>query len=169
MLGSHIWNLLDAVKTNSRCDARSNLRPPACRSRQRRHGSSAKCCSRSPSRSGTKNSLKVSTKYEKPATRRLTNCIPGRVEGGRAGVSAYRHDQQRLRGYRIACADMMPNRGGMSAADTLDGGAACRELIFEPLEAAVEVIDAVDGGLTFGRKCGDNERDRGAQVGGHHR
>jgi hypothetical protein len=47
---------------------------------QRRHGSSAKCCFGSPARSGTKNSLKVSTEYEKPATRRLTNHIPGCVE-----------------------------------------------------------------------------------------
>src|SRR5262249_36400115 len=60
-LGSHIWNWLDAVETKRRCDARSNLHPPTSRSCQRRHGSSAKCCSRSPARSVTKNSLKVST------------------------------------------------------------------------------------------------------------
>src|SRR5499433_4022297 len=55
------------------------------------------------------------------------------------------------------------------AADALDRGAAGRELILQPLEAAVEVIDAVDDGLALGRQRGDDERDRSAQIGGHHR
>src|SRR5207247_8358662 len=54
-------------------------------------------------------------------------------------------------------------------AEALDGGAACRELVLQPLESAVEVIDAVDEGLAFGRKCRNDERDRGAQIGGHDR
>src|SRR5437763_5163894 len=52
-------------------------------------------------------------------------------------------------------------------ADALDRGAAGRELVLQPLEAAVEVVDAVDHGLALGRERGDDERDRGAQIGGH--
>src|SRR5215510_6355092 len=55
------------------------------------------------------------------------------------------------------------------SAEALDGGAAGRELVLEPLEAAVEVIDAIDHGLALGRERGDHEGDRGAQIGGHHR
>jgi hypothetical protein len=42
----------------------------------------------------------------------------------------------------------------------LDGGAAAGELVLEPLEAAVEVIDAVDDGLAFGGERSDHERHR---------
>src|SRR5262245_6715768 len=55
------------------------------------------------------------------------------------------------------------------SAEALDGGAAGRELVLQPLEAAVEVIDAIDHGLALGRERGDDEGDRGAQIGGHHR
>src|SRR5499426_2183559 len=55
------------------------------------------------------------------------------------------------------------------SADALDGGAAGGELVLQPLEAAVEVIDAIDHGLALGRERGDDEGDRGAQIGGHHR
>src|SRR5215831_4509922 len=55
------------------------------------------------------------------------------------------------------------------SADALDGGAAGRELVLEPLEAAVEMIDAVDDGLALGRKRRNDERDRGTQIGGHDR
>src|ERR1700739_1627651 len=58
--------------------------------------------------------------------------------------------------------------GGVPPADALDLGAAAAELVLEALEAAVEVIDAVDHGLAFGRERGDDERDRRAQVGRHH-
>ena len=44
-----------------------------------------------------------------------------------------------------------------------------RELFLEPLETAVEMVDAVDHGLAFGGKAGDHQRHRGAQVGRHHR
>ena len=47
--------------------------------------------------------------------------------------------------------------------------AAGVELVFQALEAAVEVIDAVDHGLAFRRQRGDHQRHRGAQVGRHHR
>src|SRR5580698_1560429 len=49
-----------------------------------------------------------------------------------------------------------------------DVGPAGAELLFEALETAVEVIDAIDDGLPFRRKAGDHERNRGAQVGRHH-
>src|SRR3984885_9400629 len=49
-----------------------------------------------------------------------------------------------------------------------DVGAASAKLLFQPLEAAVEVIDAIDDRLPFRRKAGDDERNRGAQVGRHH-
>src|SRR4051794_3089534 len=54
-------------------------------------------------------------------------------------------------------------------ADPFDRGAAGGELVFEPLEAAVEMIDAVHHGLAFGSKRGDDERHRGAEIGRHHR
>src|SRR6516225_5736005 len=54
-------------------------------------------------------------------------------------------------------------------AEALDRGAAGGELVLQPLEAAVEVIDAVDDGLALGRERGDHERDRSAQIRGHHR
>ena len=44
-----------------------------------------------------------------------------------------------------------------------------RELLLQPLEAAIEVIDAVDHRFAFGRQRGDHQRDRGAQIGRHHR
>src|SRR5215471_12833946 len=56
-----------------------------------------------------------------------------------------------------------------SPADALDLGAAGGELVLQPLEAAVEVIDAVDHGVAVGRQRGDHQRHRGAQVGRHHR
>src|ERR1700722_9395534 len=52
--------------------------------------------------------------------------------------------------------------------DARDVGAAGAELLFQSLEAAVEVVDAIDDRLPFRRKAGDNERNRGAQVGRHH-
>src|SRR5262245_27672807 len=55
-----------------------------------------------------------------------------------------------------------------SAADAGDVGAAGDQLVLEALKAAVEVIDAVDHGLTFRREAGDDQRHRSAQVGRHH-
>src|SRR5437870_4378319 len=55
------------------------------------------------------------------------------------------------------------------SAETFDGGAAGGKLVFEPLEAAVEMIDAVDHGLAFGSQRGNHQRDGGAQIGGHDR
>src|SRR5262245_8686355 len=44
---------------------------------------------------------------------------------------------------RAARADSISAKAALPA-DALDGGPACRELVFQPLEAAIEVIDAVD-------------------------
>jgi len=52
-----------------------------------------------------------------------------------------------------------------SIADALDRGAAGRQLFLEPLEPAVEMIDAVDHGLAFGGETGDKPAiPRAAQV-----
>src|SRR4030081_1286946 len=53
-------------------------------------------------------------------------------------------------------------------ADALDRGAAGRKLLLQPLKTAVEMIDAVDHGLAFGRKPGDDKRYRGTQIGRHY-
>src|SRR5260370_26549143 len=55
------------------------------------------------------------------------------------------------------------------AAEALDRGAARRELILQPLEAAVEAINAVDDRLALGRERGDDERDPRARIRCHHR
>src|SRR5712672_3219446 len=56
-----------------------------------------------------------------------------------------------------------------SIADALDGSAAGRQFLFEPLKAAVEMIDPVDHGLAFGGEPGNHQRHRRAQIGRHHR
>src|SRR4029079_1837211 len=58
---------------------------------------------------------------------------------------------------------------GILRAQPLDLGTAGAELGLELLEAAVEMIDAVDGGLAFGGERRDHQRYRGAQIGRHHR
>src|ERR1700736_1865817 len=55
------------------------------------------------------------------------------------------------------------------SADALDDSAAGRKFVLEPLEAAVEMVDAVDHGLAFGGETRDHQRHRGAQVRRHHR
>src|SRR5262245_8510918 len=66
---------------------------------------------------------------------------------------------------------MVPDPGGLTpnlAADNpLDRGAAARQFLLQPLEAAVQMVNAVDGGLTLRHQPGDDQRDRGTQVGGH--
>src|SRR5688572_17905312 len=52
-------------------------------------------------------------------------------------------------------------------ADALDIRAAIAEFCFEAFEAAVEVVDAVDGGFALGSEAGDDQRDGSAEVGGH--
>src|SRR6202521_2297601 len=54
-------------------------------------------------------------------------------------------------------------------AQALDEGPAAAELFLQPLEPAVEMVDAVDDGLALRRKPGDHQRDRGAQIGRHDR
>src|SRR5882757_7943012 len=69
-----------------------------------------------------------------------------------------------------ACGPRQPTlqRRQSSSADALDLGTAGGELVLEPLEAAVEVIDAIDHGVAVGRERGNHQRHRGAQVGRHH-
>src|SRR3954454_15403862 len=59
-------------------------------------------------------------------------------------------------------------RSSNSVADALDRGAAGRQLFLEPLEAAVQVIDAVDHGLAFSGQSRNHQRYRSAQVRRHH-
>src|SRR6185295_12920955 len=56
-----------------------------------------------------------------------------------------------------------------SALHALDVGAEGREFFLDPLEAAVEMIDAIDHGFTFGREPRDDQAHRSAQVRRHHR
>src|SRR5579862_2709077 len=81
-----------------------------------------------------------------------------------------RKDLKLLRSFprlRESSVRMIATRG--LAGQALDCRAAAAELVFQPLKAAVEVIDAVDDGLAFGGERGDDERHRGAQIGRHHR
>ena len=55
-----------------------------------------------------------------------------------------------------------------SAGQSLDLDAAAGELVLEPLEAAVEMIDAVDDRLAARGEPGNHQRHRGAQVRRHH-
>ena len=54
------------------------------------------------------------------------------------------------------------------ALDALDPGAERPELLFDGLVAAVDVLDVVDHRLARGDQTGQEERGRGAQVGGRH-
>src|SRR5690606_40765267 len=46
-------------------------------------------------------------------------------------------------------------------------GADRAQLLFHALIAAVQVVDAFDGGFAEGGQAGDDQAGRGAQVGGH--
>src|SRR3990170_1661058 len=54
-----------------------------------------------------------------------------------------------------------------SARQPLDLGAASAELLLDPLEAAIEVVDAADHRLALRGEAGDDQRYRGPQIGGH--
>ena len=54
-------------------------------------------------------------------------------------------------------------------ADAFDGRAAAHEFFLEPLEAAIEMIDAVDHGLALGCERGNHQRNGRTKVGRHHR
>src|SRR5437868_13671208 len=56
-----------------------------------------------------------------------------------------------------------------SIADALDRRAARRQLLLQPLETTVEMIDAVDHGFALGGEAGNDQGYRGAQIGRHHR
>lgn len=53
--------------------------------------------------------------------------------------------------------------------DPSDIEAAGAQLVFHPLETAIQVIDAADRRLTFGHKTGDDQRHGGAKVRRHDR
>ena len=55
------------------------------------------------------------------------------------------------------------------ADQPFDLGADAGELFFQPLEAAIQMIDAIDDRFAFRRQPGQHEADGGAQIGGHHR
>src|SRR5437762_8181393 len=58
---------------------------------------------------------------------------------------------------------------GASTAEPFDGGAAGGKLVFQPLEATIEMIDAIDHGLAFGSQRSNHQRDGGTQIGRHDR
>src|SRR5690606_25328549 len=51
---------------------------------------------------------------------------------------------------------------GPSGAEALDRGATRAELVLDPVESAIEVVDAVDDGLALGDEAGNHQRHRGA-------
>src|SRR5882762_11918613 len=62
---------------------------------------------------------------------------------------------------------LLRNSRSRSIADALDGSAARRQFFLEPFKPAVEMVDAVDHGLAFGREPRDHQRHRGAQIRRH--
>src|SRR5580692_2721365 len=93
---------------------------------------------------------------------------PGHIDAFDAGVLNMRgNDPQALSVERDQLERLRETRHGL-AREPRDVGAAGAKLLFQPLEAAVEVIDAIDDRLPFRRKAGNDERNRGAQVGRHH-
>src|SRR3546814_14185453 len=63
----------------------------------------------------------------------------------------------------------MAGRSGLPRADPLDVGADGLEFLLKPLVTAVEMIDAIDLGLSFGSEAGDDQAHRCAAVGRHDR
>ena len=49
-----------------------------------------------------------------------------------------------------------------------DIGAAGLQLFFQRFKAAVQMVDAVDHRVAFRHKAGNHQRNRGAQIRGHH-
>jgi len=80
-----------------------------------------------------------------------------RIEGGRKDLVCSAHSRAGESSIRMIATCGL-------AGQALNCRAAAAELVFQPLETAVEVIDAVDDGLAFGRQRGDDERYRGAQI-----
>src|SRR3954452_909099 len=65
--------------------------------------------------------------------------------------------------------DATGRTSSISVRDTLIESAACRQFFLKPLEAAVEMIDAIDHGFAFRGEPGNDQGHRGAQIGRHHR
>ena len=53
-------------------------------------------------------------------------------------------------------------------SDALDLGPHSAQFFFDPLVAAVDVVNAVNDGLTVSNECSDDQRCRSAQVGCEH-
>src|SRR5262245_21259243 len=62
-----------------------------------------------------------------------------------------------------------PSSWGSLVRETLDLGSALAELVLDPLEAAVEVVNPADRRFPLGGKTGDDERDGGPQIRRHDR
>src|SRR5262245_66565152 len=62
-----------------------------------------------------------------------------------------------------------PSSWGSLIRETLDLGPALAELVLDPLEAAVEVVNPADRRFPLGGETGDDERDRGPQIRRHDR
>ena len=69
--------------------------------------------------------------------------------------------------WRFAPSPPQGGDGSSYARDALDHRAAAGQLFLEPLEAAVEMVDAVDRRLAFRGQPGDHQRHRSAQIGRH--
>src|SRR6478609_5462896 len=54
-------------------------------------------------------------------------------------------------------------------ADALDRGTTRAELVLQPLEAAIKMIDTVDHGFAFGSQRRDHQRYGGAKIRRHNR
>ncbi|OIQ70405.1 hypothetical protein GALL_479820 [mine drainage metagenome] len=92
---------------------------------------------------------------------------PDNVGGLHAGVLHMRGNDGKILGiegdqfewgrHRITSILRMRNTRSSLIADTLDGCAARGQLLLEPFEPAVEMVDAVDHGLAFGGKACDDQ------------
>src|SRR5574344_2703684 len=56
-------------------------------------------------------------------------------------------------------------KGGVSG-DAFDVGAQSAQLVFHAVVAAVQVVNALDGGFTVRHQTGDHQTGRGAQIRG---
>src|SRR3546814_1296187 len=71
--------------------------------------------------------------------------------------------------YEMRISDWSSDVCSSDLADPLDVGADGLEFLLKPLVTAVEMIDAIDLGLSFGGEAGDDQAHRCAEVGRHDR
>src|SRR5690606_5326284 len=82
---------------------------------------------------------------------------PAAASSGRVSSKMRPLDSARVRGGRAM--------GILCLLDALDIRAQRLELVLHAFVAAVQMVDAFDGGLAAGRQAGDHQAGRGAQVG----